>query len=198
MANVSKISDGTTTYNIATEIIKNQNTSGNSLKMWSGTKAQYNALVSGGTIDDNTLYNIIDDANGSLNIYNKGEVNTLLESKANTNLANVSIPHLISIDTDGTQWCKTYSNGWCEQFCVYSNIVSLNSFSNAEFTWRLYKPITTFVSGHATIGGNAGIIPADVYSNGSTTEVKFWLHNALNSNVSNITIYGKFYVEGWL
>ena len=68
MANVSKISDGTTTYNITTEIIKNQNTSGNSLKMWSGTKAQYNALVSGGTIDNNTLYNIIDDTDLSLSI----------------------------------------------------------------------------------------------------------------------------------
>jgi hypothetical protein len=162
-------------------------------------------------IDNDTLYNITDDANGSQNIYNKAEVDTLLNNKANKsevnlalnnkadiNLSNVEIPHLISFETDGTQWCKTYSNGWREQFCVSTNIVSLNSFTNAEFTWQLYKSITTFVSGHATIGGNASIFAADVFSFGSTTEVKFWLHNASNSNISNVTIVGKFYVEGWI
>ena len=196
MANVSKISDGTTTYNITTEIIKNQNTSGNSLKMWSGTKAQYDALVSGGTIDNNTLYNIIDDANGSPNIYNKGEVNTLLENKANINLANVSVPHLISIDTDGTQWCKKYSNGWCEQFCTYGQNVSLEAFSASEYIWPLYQSISTFVSGHASIGGNAACFAADVYS-GSSTSVCFWIHNA-NTNAWSGQLYGKYYVEGWL
>ena len=146
-----------------------------------------------------------------MNVYNKAEVDTLLNDKANKsevnlalnnkadkNLSNVEIPHLISFETDGTQWCKTYNNGWREQFCVYSNVVLLDSFTDAEFTWRLYKPITTFISGHATVGGNAGIVAADVYSFGSTTEIKFWLHNALNNNISNVTMVGKFYVEGWI
>jgi hypothetical protein len=65
MANVSKISDGTTTYDISSITVKNQNSLGNSLKMWTGTKAQYDAIV---TKDNNTLYNITDDTDLSLSI----------------------------------------------------------------------------------------------------------------------------------
>ena len=45
MANVSKISDGITTYDISSITVKNQNSLGNSLKMWTGTKAQYDAII---------------------------------------------------------------------------------------------------------------------------------------------------------
>lgn len=40
-----------------------QNNTTNALKTWSGTKAQYDSLVSGGTIDANTIYNITNDTN---------------------------------------------------------------------------------------------------------------------------------------
>ena len=39
-----------------------QNATTTAIKTWTGTKAQYDALVSGGTVDSNTLYNITDDA----------------------------------------------------------------------------------------------------------------------------------------
>jgi len=39
-----------------------QNATTTALKQWSGTKAQYDALVSGGTVDSNTVYNITDDS----------------------------------------------------------------------------------------------------------------------------------------
>lgn len=44
------------------------NRSGNAIKTWTGTKAQYDALVSGGTVDANTLYNITDDTNTTLTL----------------------------------------------------------------------------------------------------------------------------------
>ena len=171
----------------------NQNATTTAIKTWTGTKAQYDAIV---TKDSATLYNITDDASGTMNVYNKAEVDTLLNNKANNNLSNVSIPHLISFETDGTQWCKKYSNGWCEQFCVYSRDVILEAFVSNGYTWPLYQPITTFVSGHASIGGNAACYAADVYSN-SSTYVGFYIHNA-NTIAWNGTLVGKYYVEAWL
>lgn len=160
------------------------------------TLAEYNAIPH----DPEQYYAITDDDPIIIEdlIAHISKLESALNNKADINLSNVEIPHLISFETDGTQWCKTYSNGWREQFCVYSNIVSLNSFADAEFTWRLYKPITTFVSGHATVGGDAAVFAADVYGFGSTTEVKFWLHNSSNRDKSNVTMIGKFYVEGWI
>ena len=71
--------------NIA-ETIKDQNNALTPLKAWTGTLAQYNALISSGTLDSNTLYNITDDntaivyqAYTKSETYNKTEINTLLQ-----------------------------------------------------------------------------------------------------------------------
>ena len=45
-----------------------QNNTSNAIKTWTGTKAQYNALVSGGTVDSGTLYNIVDDSDVTTSI----------------------------------------------------------------------------------------------------------------------------------
>lgn len=45
-----------------------QNATTTAIKTWTGTKAQYDALLSGGTVDNNTLYNITDDANPVQNL----------------------------------------------------------------------------------------------------------------------------------
>ena len=62
MANVKELNINSTTYDIVGKAVVNQN-SATPLKQWSGTKAQYDALVSGGTVDSNTIYNITDDTN---------------------------------------------------------------------------------------------------------------------------------------
>lgn len=59
----------------------NQNDTTTALKSWSGTKAQYDAIV---TKDANTLYNITDDVSGGADVYTKAEVDTLLAGKYST------------------------------------------------------------------------------------------------------------------
>jgi len=67
--------------------IINQNDTTTALKTWSGTKAQYDAIV---TKDANTLYNITDDASPSSTVYSKAEVDSLIDTKANVSLNNVN------------------------------------------------------------------------------------------------------------
>lgn len=62
MSNVKELNINSTTYDIIGKGVVDQNNPSTPLKQWSGTKAQYDALVSGGTVDANTLYNITDDA----------------------------------------------------------------------------------------------------------------------------------------
>ena len=62
MANVKELEINSTVYNIVGKAVVNQN-SATPLKQWTGTKAQYDSLVSGGTVDSNTIYNITDDTN---------------------------------------------------------------------------------------------------------------------------------------
>ena len=70
MANINKIRLSGTTYNIE---------DANAPKTVELTQAQYDALVSGGTVDSNTFYIITDASGGDLsNYYTKTEVNTLL------------------------------------------------------------------------------------------------------------------------
>lgn len=45
-----------------------QNATTTAIKTWTGTLAQYNSLVSGGTVDSNTLYNITDDSDSNLGL----------------------------------------------------------------------------------------------------------------------------------
>lgn len=59
----------------------NQNNATTALKQWSGTKAQYDAIV---TKDANTVYNITDDVPSTLNFYTKTETDSLLSNYATT------------------------------------------------------------------------------------------------------------------
>ena len=55
-----------------------QNDTTQAIKTWTGTLAQYNAIV---TKDTDTLYNITDDTAGGSSVYTKSEVNALLTGK---------------------------------------------------------------------------------------------------------------------
>lgn len=60
MANVKELNINSTTYDIIGKGVVDQNNTSTPLKQWSGTKAQYDAIVSK---DANTIYNITDDTN---------------------------------------------------------------------------------------------------------------------------------------
>ena len=59
MADVQELNINNSTYNIKAKSVVDTNSG--SVKMWTGTKAQYEALVTAGTIDNDTLYNVTDD-----------------------------------------------------------------------------------------------------------------------------------------
>ena len=61
------------------------NNSGNALKTWTGTSAQYQSIVTAGTTDSNTLYNVTDDA-GTTYFADKNFSNI-------TNTAKIAIAH---------------------------------------------------------------------------------------------------------
>ena len=118
----------------------NQNNTSVALKSWSGTLAQYNAIA---TKDNNTLYNITDDASGTINVYNKAEVNTLLNNKADINLSNISnnIDYVIETkqptDSD-LSWYRIYKSGWVEQ----GGRIAVNCTANIAAAWNANFPIT--------------------------------------------------------
>lgn len=62
----SKVSDGTDTYFVKAEVIKNQQNN-SSLKYWTGTKAQYDAIA---TKDNDTIYNVEDTTSPIVDILN--------------------------------------------------------------------------------------------------------------------------------
>ena len=83
--NISELTDDTATYPIDKAESVVDNNSG-SLTFWSGTKAQYDAIV---TKDANTLYNITDDNTAdAYEAYTKSEVDT---GFVNVNASNLSI-----------------------------------------------------------------------------------------------------------
>lgn len=65
----------------------NSRDSSTAVKTWTGTKAQYDAIV---TKDANTLYNITDDSTSGSDIYSKTEVDSLLDTKADVSLSNMN------------------------------------------------------------------------------------------------------------
>lgn len=131
----------------------NQNNTTSAIKTWTGTLAQYNAIV---TKDSATLYNITDDASGTMNVYNKAEVDTLLNdkadesevnlalnNKADINLSNISnnIDYVIGTkqptDSDLT-WYRLYKSGWVEQ----GGRITVNCTANIATAWNANFPIT--------------------------------------------------------
>lgn len=62
----SKVSNGTDTYFVKAEVIKDQQNN-SSLKYWTGTKAQYDAIV---TKDSDTIYNVEDTTSPIVDILN--------------------------------------------------------------------------------------------------------------------------------
>ena len=81
------------------------NRSGNAIKTWTGTKAQYDAIT---TKDANTLYNITDDTSNSSIVAD-------LNNKCDVDGTNATFAHIVESYVNGTSWYRVYSDGWCEQ-----------------------------------------------------------------------------------
>lgn len=101
----------------------NQNNTSTALKQWSGTRAQYDAIVSK---DSNTLYNITDDTDVTLTVLEAlYPVGSIYITTANTcPLASLISGSTWVLETSrvlvdkyvsGRDWWNLYSDGWCEQ-----------------------------------------------------------------------------------
>ena len=64
MSDIQNIQVGGTSYSIkAPSVVDNGAGTVGAVKFWTGTRAAYESLVSGGTVASDTLYYITDDAN---------------------------------------------------------------------------------------------------------------------------------------
>lgn len=86
----------------------NQNDTTTALKTWTGTKAEYDTIV---TKNPNTLYNVTDDVS---------QVEIDLNGKANTDLSNVlaNIDYVVESKfptAEDPSWYRVYKSGWVEQ-----------------------------------------------------------------------------------
>ena len=93
----------------------NQNVTTTAIKTWTGTLAQYNAIV---TKDNNTLYNITDDMQASTyeaysknETYNRNEINSLVANNLSTLLSNLYPVGSIYIGTQNTCPLATLISG---------------------------------------------------------------------------------------
>ena len=133
---------------IQTVGVINQNATTTALKQWSGTRAQYNAIV---TKDPNTLYNITDDTDVSLTIlealYPIGSVyittantcplSTLISGSTWTQETSRILVEKKAPDSSDNRWYNLYSDGWCEQGGSVDSgegsITFLKQFSNTNY-----------------------------------------------------------------
>lgn len=91
------------------------NRSGSAIKTWTGTRQQYDAIV---TKDANTLYNITDDDTSI------GSVITDLNNKADTDLTNCSVPVVISRTSNNQGGTVEI---WSDGYCVQTGILTVSS-----------------------------------------------------------------------
>lgn len=104
MANINKIKLSGQTYNIQDL---------NASKTVELTQAQYDALVSGGTVDPNTFY-VITDAQGAdlSNYYTKTEVDTILDGLSFVKLTQAEYDDLTTKDDNTVYFIGDSTNGY--------------------------------------------------------------------------------------
>lgn len=146
--------------------------SGNAVKTWTGTKAQYDAIVSK---DSNTLYNITDDTDVKLTVlealYPVGSTYTTTASTcplvnliSGSTWVEETCRVLVEKSVSGTEWYNLYSDGWCEQ-----GGVSQSAGDQTTNTIGLLKNYTD-TNYSILFAQNAGVEGS--YTNGCTTKNK--------------------------
>lgn len=104
MANINKIRLSGTTYNIE---------DANAAKTVELTQAEYDALVTGGTVDPNTFYIITDASGGDLsNYYTKTEVDTALGGLSFVKLTQIEYDALVTKDDNTVYFIGDSTNGY--------------------------------------------------------------------------------------
>ena len=56
-----------------------------------------------------------------------------LSSKADIDLSNITTPHIIETYRNGTEWCRVWSDGWCEQGGRFTGPVNNSSSFTVSF-----------------------------------------------------------------
>jgi hypothetical protein len=200
---VSNIDNLTITENANEEIqtigVINSRDSSTAIKTWTGTKAQYDAIV---TKDQNTLYNITDDTDVSLTILEAlYPVGSVYITTANT----CPLSALISGSTwtqetcrqlvekkeptdNDPSWYNLYSDGWCEQ----GGRVDYSFTQETKPSVQLLKPFKdinytiTLVSGNL---GSSAYISETCYYNIQTTSFNFWMFRWDGNNGASSTMW---------
>lgn len=155
----------------------------NTLKTWTGTRAQYEAIT---TKDSNTLYNITDDTDVTSTLldllYPVGAV--YIGTMASCPLATLGIGtwteqtsrFLVDKYVNGTDWWELYSDGWCRQGGMFQsndcNDVQINFLKT--FSDTNYTPIVGQMLGSS---GDATYWNFAIYSR---TVSSMTIHNATN------------------
>lgn len=105
MSDVSELGINNTVYDINSKSITDQN--GGKLRFWTGTRTQYDAIV---TKDAETLYTITDD------VTDNNSIVADLNNKADVDLTNCTVPVVVS-RTPNSQGGITeiWSDGYCVQ-----------------------------------------------------------------------------------
>ena len=145
----------------------NQNAPTTAIKTWTGTKVQYDAIVSK---DPNTLYNT---DNGLW--LGTTKIADLSFGKADIDLSNVPASKGILVESyvNGTSWYRVYSDGWCEQggstglqggdSYTRTTITFLKPFANTDYT------ITSSPNKYSTQNGLSQAYPPFIYTKNTNT-----------------------------
>lgn len=158
-----------------------QNNTSNAIKTWTGTKAQYDAILSK---DAETLYTITDDITDNTSIVNdlngKADVdltNTTPTSAFATAMNSVGIVTIVETWHSGTDWYRIYSDGWCEQGGVISAV-----------TTTLLKPYidTNYIVLQGFVAGTDGDwFITNKTATSFTQKIKYYGSGERNSSTSN-------------
>ena len=156
MADVKELNINNTTYDIKAKSVVDTNSG--AVKFWTGTKAQYDAIV---TKDANTLYNITDDTDVTLTLldalYPVGAI--YIGTMATCPLATIGVGtwqqktsrFLVDKYVSGTDWWELYSDGWCRQ----GGIVTRNTQDAVITLTKPYSDINYIITALST--NNSGV-----------------------------------------
>ena len=155
----------------------------NTLKTWTGTKAQYDAIV---TKDANTLYNITDDTDTTLTVLNT------LYPIGSIYIGTMDICPLVTLGVGSWElqtsrflvdkkeptandpsWYNLYSDGWCEQggFATAAGFIEFTypyNSSNFKFSFNRHYPEATSAGSSSTSTANHNTVARSTQY-GSTT-----------------------------
>lgn len=175
---------------ISVEGVKDQRNTTTTIKTWTGTKAQYDAIV---TKDNNTLYNITDDTDVSLTILEAlYPVGSVYITTANTCPLRTLISGstwveetsriLVDKYVSGTDWWELYSDGWCRQ----GGIIQMSGSGVIKTLLKSYKDTNYNVL--LTCGSNKTGWPIAWTNNSSKTNSSFHMDGTGNSGGAERTI----------